>query len=77
MMSIVGYSFLFFLISLILFYAFVGLRIAHRRRKVDLKSIDREKGGFLVTHGMVTDNNGTEIESDSDYSESFYRSLAD
>lgn len=66
-----------FLVSVIYGYVCLGIKVARNKKKVDLESIDRSVGGFLVTHGMVRDKTSGRLKPDDEYSELFYRSLTE
>ena len=60
-----------------LWVALDAVRVNHRKKKIDLATVDKDSGGFLVTHGMVMNERTGEIKPQSDYSELLYRSLSD
>jgi len=65
------------LLSIALWVALDAVRVSHRKKKIDLATVDKDSGGFLVTHGMVMNKKTGEIQPQSDYSELLYRSLSD
>ena len=66
-----------FLLSIALFVTWNAVIVNHRKKKIDLATVDKDSGGFLVTHGMVMNERTGEIKPQSDYSELLYRSLSD
>ena len=66
-----------FMTLVALLIALDALRVSNRKKKVDLSTVDKNSGGFLVTHGMVMNEETGDIVSQSDYSETLYRSLSD
>jgi hypothetical protein len=70
-------TFFLLVVSTVFGFLCLGIKITRNKAKVDLDTIDRSSGGFLVTHGMVRDKTSGRLKPDSEYSELFYRSLAD
>lgn len=77
-------TFWFFIGAVVLFFLLIALlialdalRVSNRKKKVDLSTVDKNSGGFLVTHGMVMNEETGDIVPQSDYSETLYRSLSD
>lgn len=60
-----------------LWVALDAVRVSYRKKKIDLATVDKDSGGFLVTHGMVMNERTGEIKPQSDYSELLYRSISD
>jgi len=77
LVDIILINILLVFLGLALRFVYTGLKMAHRKRKIDVDAIRQSSSGFLVTHGMVVDLDGKNIRRDSDFSELYYRSLAD